>query len=80
MPRINLGSNVSRAHTDAWQPPLVQAWYVDICKHCWYDTRRENPRLKRSIVHHIPYQEQQPRLHCWLCQAPLDADDNVLSR
>lgn len=80
MPRINLGSSVPRSQRDTWDPPVMQAWYVDICSHCWHDTSQENPRLEKSIVYHLPYQEQQPPIHCWLCQAPLEAEDNIVSR
>jgi hypothetical protein len=77
MPRISLGRDVPRVCTEEWQPHVMEAWYVDICHHCWHDTREQNPRLIRSAVAHMPYQEQDPPLRCWLCQAALDADDNA---
>jgi hypothetical protein len=77
MPRISLGTSLSRTSADEWEPHTMQAWCVDICQHCWHDTSLENPRLKRSKVSHTPYQRQYPPPHCWLCQAPLDAHDNA---
>ena len=79
MPRINLGPNVPRTHTDTWHPSVMQAWYVDVCRHCWQDISCENPRLGKSLVSHPRYERERPGAKCWLCHAELGAADNYTS-
>lgn len=77
MPRISLGPDVPRALNGTWESPTIQAWYVDVCRHCWREIRRENPCLARSVVRHGPYQSQHPAIQCWLCRALLGPEDNA---
>ena len=79
MPRITLGSRHPRAGMEQEQAGALEAWSVDICQPCWQHAVRHNPRLRRSTVHHAPYQAQSPAVGCWLCQATLGSADNSVA-